>query len=423
MKMNKFQQFLPDHIHEILLAIGSLASEMGYSAYLAGGIVRDMLLGRRRLDIDVAIEGDAIKLGRELATRTGAVLKGATRFGTCKIYSKAFGVIDLSSTRKETYRGPGALPDVEPAGICEDLRRRDYTINAMAVCLNPGRYGQLIDPFGGRRDLKKGLLRVLHQRSFIDDPTRILRGIRIAARYSFRFEPRTRNYLKQALEGGCLSTISGPRIFNELRLICSEESPRAAMILLKRFGIIELLFGSQVRIQAQDLRRIEASLAAFRKWTHPGEISPWIVWFACFFKGLSGRKFLDTVKYFNMPREVRNACEAVSKISLHCKDLIKRKGDPYLVTTMLEDIPIEAIVHLYASQPASRSLIKRFLVEWRHVKPSLRGKEIAELGARAGPEIGRIAREIRKLKIQGRISSRHEEMEIAKKMVDARNRL
>ncbi len=422
MKIRGFEKSLPRYVHEILMAIGSLASEMGYSAYLAGGIVRDILLGRKNLDIDVAIEGDAIRFGKEFALRTGSIFKGATRFGTCKVHSKAFGTIDLSSTRKETYSRPGVLPEVQPANIIEDLGRRDFTINAMAVSLAPSSYGHLIDPFGGLKDLRRGVLRVLHERSFMDDPTRILRGVRIGARYSFRFESKTRMYLKQAVDMGCLSTISGPRIFDELKLICSEEDPRRAILLLKRLRVIEFLFGGQARVEARDLNSLRHSLEVITKWTGPGEVSTWIVWFAYFFRNLRRNKAQELIGYFNLPSEARTTCEEMSNLQRISKFLVSKK-DRYLLTVKLESMPLELLVHIYASMRQSRRIIKKFLVDWRHVRPILRGSEIAAMGVREGAQIGEILREIRRLKLRGKVLTREDEIEFVKKRLSGQKTL
>lgn len=413
MKVRKFERSLPRHVHEILIAIGSLAEEMGYSAYLAGGVVRDILLGMKNLDIDISIEGDAIKLGRELAARTGSILKGVTRFGTCKVQSKAFGTIDLSTARKETYGKPGALPDVSPAKICEDLGRRDFTVNAMAISLAPDSYGYLIDPFGGLKDLRMGILRVLHEKSFIDDPTRILRGVRIAARYSLRFERKTRRYLRGAIRMGCLSTVSGPRIFDELRLICSEDDPRPALLLLRLLGIMESIFGSRAQIESRDLIKLKRSLEAIGRWTEPGKISNWVVYFAYLFKKLSKAEIQEKIAYLNLPGEARKVCQAIYRLDQISRDLIKKK-DPYLVTTRLEEMPIELIVHIYASSKVNRPLIRKFLMRWRHIKPILSGSEIADLGVTEGCQVGKMIKEIRRLKLRGQISTRQDEVDLVK---------
>ena len=162
----EFRKALPPAKHELLRAIGRLSLDLGYRAYLVGGIVRDLMLGRENTDLDIAIEGDAERLARTFARKTGARMKAPTRFGTCKLDSKAFGKLDVASTRGETYRVSGALPDVYPAGITEDLRRRDFTVNSMALSITPGSYGRLLDPIRGAEDLKRGKLKVLARQGY-----------------------------------------------------------------------------------------------------------------------------------------------------------------------------------------------------------------------------------------------------------------
>jgi tRNA nucleotidyltransferase (CCA-adding enzyme) len=184
-------------------------------AWLVGGAVRDLLLGARSVDLDVAIEGDAREVGRELAARLGGVAVEHERFGTATVRSDGL-TVDLASTRRESYRHPGALPDVEPAGLDEDLARRDFTVNAMAASLAQDRLGELRDPHGGRSDLDAGVIRVLHPNSFVDDPTRLLRAVRYEARLGFRMDPDTERLAREAIAAGAPSTVSGARIRDEL---------------------------------------------------------------------------------------------------------------------------------------------------------------------------------------------------------------
>src|SRR5437763_10234033 len=180
-------------------------------AFLVGGAVRDLLLGRGTVDLDVAIEGDARAVARELAGRLGGEAKEHDRFGTATVRAGDL-TVDLATTRRETYAEPGALPEVEPARLGEDLARRDFTINAMAASLGAAALGELVDPHGGREDLEAGVIRVLHPGSFTDDPTRLLRAVRYEARFGFRMDPETERFARAAIAAGTPSTVSGARI-------------------------------------------------------------------------------------------------------------------------------------------------------------------------------------------------------------------
>src|SRR5262245_15661371 len=224
----------PSLLPERLLALPVLdrvrAAAAGLDAYLVGGSVRDLLLGRERADIDVAVEGDAVD---ELARRLGGAARTHERFATATVRTEGL-EIDLAATRAETYARPGTLPDVSPAPLTEDLARRDFTMNAMAVPLATPT--ELVDPHGGLRDLERGELRILHERSFVDDPTRALRAARYAARYGFTLEPATAERLREAR----VKAVSRDRQEAELRKLAGEPQAAKGFGLLSEWGLLEL---------------------------------------------------------------------------------------------------------------------------------------------------------------------------------------
>ena len=219
---DKTEKQLPAELVEFMQAAGLVATSQRQSLYLVGGVVRDLLLGRGNFDLDLVVEGDAISLAQRLADITQGKIRTHPRFNTAKLRWNRWSV-DLATARSETYERPGALPRVKPGSLASDLFRRDFTINAMAIELVLGRYGQLIDPYRGRDDLNRGWVRVLHERSFIDDSTRIWRGLRYEQRLDFQLEPDTLKLLKRDIP--MLDTISGDRIRHELELILREELP------------------------------------------------------------------------------------------------------------------------------------------------------------------------------------------------------
>jgi tRNA nucleotidyltransferase (CCA-adding enzyme) len=203
------------------------AAAAGEDVYLVGGAVRDLLLGRERADLDLVVEGDV----RSLAAALGDTVRGHLRFGTATIRVGDL-TVDVASARAESYPAPGALPEVRPATIADDLGRRDFTINAMALPLHAE--PRLLDPHAGLEDLGERLLRVLHPGSFADDPTRALRAARYAARLGLQLEPVT----AEAIGGADLGTVSADRVTAELRRIASEDDPARALALSREWGLI-----------------------------------------------------------------------------------------------------------------------------------------------------------------------------------------
>ena len=215
-------KFIPQTYFQLLKRIGEIANLSGMRVYLVGGIVRDMLFGNRSIDFDIVCEGDAILLGRRIKEELGFSLKENRIFKTC-LLEKDDIKFDLATARKEVYPYPGSLPKVSPSNIIEDLKRRDFTINSIAISINKDDFGRFIDPFNGRKDIREKELRVLHEKSFHEDPTRILRAVRFIARFNLELEKKTEKLLKEALRKRYLSLIPPPRFKNELFLILNEK--------------------------------------------------------------------------------------------------------------------------------------------------------------------------------------------------------
>jgi tRNA nucleotidyltransferase (CCA-adding enzyme) len=402
-------------VHEVLAAVGVLSRDLGYRAFLVGGIVRDLAIGYPNIDLDIVIEGDAHKVARLFAIKTGSQVKGRSRFGTCKIESRAFATIDMAAARSETYRRPGALPDVMRSDLEGDLIRRDFTINAMAISLEPAHYGKLLDPLGGLRDLAGRRLRVIHEGSFEDDPTRILRGVRFASRYGYRFERKTLRLLRACLTRKCMSRISGKRVCSELELIFKDSEPQAGVGLLKRYAILKAIdpvLGLSSE-RARHLKKLPSALKGVSETAGEGFARAWLCWFSGLFFGLGRRRSERLAKYFNLPADVRDSCIWVStQLGLVASRLARLdRSRPYAVTKLLEGVPPGGLVNLFArSGRAERNLIRAYLREWRHVRPSLTGRQIVAMGIKEGPEVGRMLESILKLKLEGKLPRPQDEI-------------
>jgi tRNA nucleotidyltransferase (CCA-adding enzyme) len=332
--------------------------------YLVGGAVRDLLLGRGRADIDIVVEGDAAAL----ASRLGADVVSHDRFATAKVSLDGHEV-DIATARTEIYPHPGSLPEVEPAAQIEaDLARRDFTINAMAVPL--GAEADLIDPHGGRADLVAGQLRVLHPRSFVDDPTRALRAARYAARFDFGLEPETEALLREA----DLGAVSADRREAELLRLAGEAEAPQAFALLAEWGLVDLREGGA---------QLAAEVVALLRSSPWGEFAP------------------------------RNR-------ALLAAALGPRGGEEALARAQPKH-PSEAValatgrnpVELLLARALGAEWLDRYLVEWREVSLEIDGEALIAAGIPQGPAIGRGLDEALRRKLDGEIAGRDQELDAA----------
>lgn len=223
----------------VLNKIINFFARSSYKSFFVGGIIRDMILNQKIKDIDIAIEGDAIKLGHCLNKRLKGEIKTHREFGTIEIIKDSVR-IDLATARKEIYVTPGALPIVAPAKIYDDLKRRDFTMNAIAISISKKDFGKIIDPFNGIADIKNRLIRILHRRSFIDDPTRTFRALRYKNRLGFMLEKNTEKLLTKAISEGKVKNISMQRLLNELRSIFSEKNYQKTIADLIKYRMFRL---------------------------------------------------------------------------------------------------------------------------------------------------------------------------------------
>ena len=217
----------------IIEIVGKTADKLKVPAYIVGGPVRDKLLGIANNDLDFVVEGDGIKFAGILNKKLKGRLTAYKAFGTATIEVKG-NRVDIVTSRKETYKRPAAYPTVKPGTIKDDLFRRDFTINAMAISLNKKDSGKLTDFYGGQKDLRKGLIRVLHDKSFMDDPTRIFRAIRFSVRFGFKIEPHTKKLIKEAVSGGFLGDVNTGRIRKEIELFLQEKSPKRCLEIFSK---------------------------------------------------------------------------------------------------------------------------------------------------------------------------------------------
>jgi tRNA nucleotidyltransferase (CCA-adding enzyme) len=380
-----------------LAAARRVASKRRSPLYLVGGAVRDLLLGKPVADIDLAIEGDGVVFARALARELGARPRPHERFGTVTLEFRDGSRLDIASTRAETYEARGALPSVAAAPLGRDLARRDFTINAIALRLAPRRRPVLIDPFGGVRDIGSGTIRMMHENSPQDDPTRAFRAVRYANRLRFRIDPRTRRWIRQAAHHGAFDGVSGDRMRRELRLLFSEPDRATAVRLMGALGID--------RMVDPDLRHDEPVLASLRRAEaiarrHPGQTT-WLL-FLLVWSGELGPSARE-----RLSRRLSLAGEADRRLRSFSALLGDPREDPSRVmpSTLLERViyadEIAAAAALLGGT-AGRRLERALRVSSTRLQ--IRGRDLIAAGIAAGPRIGHALKVTLAARRDGRIS-------------------
>ncbi len=396
------EEQLPGEVITLIKQCGAAAARHQQRLYLVGGVVRDILLERLNTDLDMVVEGDAIKLAGEIALNLQAKLTTHPRFRTATL-KWAGRSVDIVMARAETYARPGALPGVRPGTIQDDLARRDFTINAMAVELNPQHYGELIDPFGGRLDLDKKVVRVLHEKSFTDDATRIWRAIRYEQRLDFNIEPMTLLLLERDLV--MLKTVSGDRLRHELELVLQEEAPEKALCRAGELGVLEKL---SPYLKAD--KWLTEMFKEIREAADADKTNP-LLYMALLCYRLIPADAHKLIAYLRLPK----AWAEVIKDTLAVKDRIKELSLPgqapsviYAILHGFSTIAYEANI-IAADSAIVREHIELYLNVLKHVHPALTGDDIRKLGVPRGPKIKEVLQKLREARLDGMIDSKQEE--------------
>jgi len=408
---------LPAGIFDMLVRVGELSEARKQRICLVGGAVRDLLMGRTNLDFDLVVEGDALELAGDL----GKLVKVSDivdkevqgrvtlhrRFGTAKFRWDDL-TIDLAMARSETYAQPGALPAVRPGIVEDDLRRRDFTINAMAVFLTPALFGQPLDPHGGRRDLDQGLVRILHDLSFADDATRMLRAVRYEQRLGFNLEEGTKRSLRENMS--MLDTISGSRIRRELELILGEGYPERMLQRAQGLGILGQL-APYITIDDWMVERFDEA----RKRTLPDPLVYMLL--------MLYRLEEDDIEHFIGRLDVTGQWAKAMRQLPRLKDDITCLDNgglaPSAVYRLLQTYFVETIVAgmLSCGSVASRDNVERYLNKLRYVNPMLDGADLQRLGVPSGPSIGRMLDTIRGAKLDGQVVTKAEEEALVRRLL------
>lgn len=403
----RLERALPRHLLALVSSAAKLAREMGYSTYLVGGFVRDLLIGQANLDLDLVVEGDAIRLAQRLAEQYGGRVHTHARFGTAIwLVDEANKVhLDFATARTEFYEYPSALPDVERSSIKLDLHRRDFTINAMALCLDPERYGALLDPYGGEHDLNRGLIRVLHNLSFIEDPTRILRAVRFEQRFGFTIEARTAQLIDDARN--LLESVSGQRLRNELDLIFNEQEPERALIRLQELGVLE-------RIQPN--LKADAWLAQKFQNLRASHVPTPMLYLGVLAYRLRTSDTRALGKHLKLAKGETEILVQVVTLRLLERQLNNPNLAPSRVVELLErfDDAALAVFAIATDSTQAQAYVDRYRAEWRQIHAALDGNDLKKMGLAPGPAFKEILRALRANRLDGVFTTRAEEEEFVR---------
>ncbi len=399
-------------VGEALQVVLRLAEEEGRTLYLVGGGVRDVVLRRGQVDIDLVGEGPVMSLAEKAALVLGGRWVGHRVFGTATVEGRDFR-LDLAMARAEKYTRPGALPKVRPASIDDDLARRDFTINAMALALCGRERGQLLDPFDGMGDIAGGRVRVLHGRSFMDDATRILRAVRYETRFGFSIEERTLALLKRDL--AYLDTISGARVRHDLLRLLAEERPEKGLLRCQELGVLAAIHN--------DLCFDDELAAAFRRARRAGRALPRTeLYLALLGTRLSPADAEAVALRLALSKRQRQALEGAAMLAEQLPWLSRADVRPSQVVERLEPYPPVAVEAsgLVAGQSRAKRMLRRYLAEWRYVKAPLDGNALERLGVARGPAMKDVLRLLKAARLDGKVRTRGEEAELVRDVLAGR---
>lgn len=410
--------FITDTLKLIFDQVAYLADSMNIKAYTVGGFVRDLLMGKKNIDIDIVVEGDAIQFAEAFKKSYGHKFVAFPKFQTALIEYPGIKKIDVASARSEIYQKPGFLPDVTTSSIRNDLYRRDFTINSIAIQLNQNQRGLLIDYFHGRRDIQKGIIRVLHNLSFIDDPTRILRAVRFEQRFGFKMDTKTQHLLRNSIEMDILKTVAVERLQQELIHSCDETVPQKFFHRLYELGILKklnqnLTFDFNKSTYFDEIY----TLIIWFTQSFPAEhIKPWVIYHLALTHDMSLRtkqKFAEQYKYPNIFFECLMQSHNFLENDLHKTESSIRPGiladifSSYNTETLLFISIIKKTGHISEK-------IKSYLAKWRFIKPEINGNDLISMGLKPGVHFGKILKDLKIYKIDGNFPEKNDEFEYIK---------
>jgi len=412
---------LPPRIQELLRLAGTVGDEVGTKVYAVGGFVRDLLQRHENLDVDLVVEGDGIAFAEALARQVAGKVTSHRTFGTAVLTLPDGFKMDVATARTEYYEYPAALPTVEHSSIKMDLYRRDFTINTLAVCLNAERYGELLDFFGAQQDLRDKTLRIIHNLSFVEDPTRILRAARFGVRFGFRLSRHAEQLAANAIQMGLLDKVAGGRLTTELQLILQEPRPFPILERLEELGVLtaihpRLTLGTDME---QHFRRVGEVLTWYGLSYQEASPAAWMVYFLTLLGDRPRGEARAILRRLNPPARVAveisrnlNRLRALTRQFVQAREL-----SPSRVYRWLVEASLEVILALMARMERSelRKAIGDFLTGTRRVRPILRGDDLRALGIQPGPIYRDILNSLLYARLEGHVQNRDDELRFVRR--------
>lgn len=424
-RMAKYmEERLPKRVKELFRHISTVAETSGVRVFVVGGFVRDLLLRKNNLDIDLVVEGDGIAFARAFAEHHACRIRSHKKFGTAVVIFPDDFKVDIASARTEFYHQPAALPTVEHASIKMDLFRRDFTINTLAIALTESNYGELVDFFGGQRDLKDKAIRVLHNLSFVEDPTRVFRAVRFEQRLGFHIGRPTEHLLRNAVRLGFVEKVGGFRLFHELELILREPEPWPAIARLGGFKLLQFIHPDIELDQGLEESFREAAKAiSWHELLFTREPSAsWMVYLQCLVSQLEPPALGQLCQQLAVPQEIAALLcverEKIQEAFIFLRRRARRGGElpASELYGMLNPLSIEAILFLVARSPSEtmRKWISQYVTRLQYVSIELNGNDLQQLGVAAGPQYKEIFQALLKARLDGKVGSRADEIALVK---------
>jgi len=416
---------LPAAIQAKLREMGEVGDGLGSGVFAVGGFVRDLLLRQENLDIDIVVEGDGIAFARKYARRQGCRVRTHRKFGTAVIIFPDGFKIDVASTRMEYYLEPGALPTVEHASIKLDLYRRDFTINTLAMALNRENYGELLDFFGAQKDLKEKAVRVLHNLSFVEDPTRVFRAIRFEQRLGFQMGKHTEHLLRSSVRMGFLEKVGGTRVFNELVNILKEADPLPAVLRMADLDLLKFIHPSlEITRRTRSLFDAGGRAMHWYELLFTGEkFHRWQVYFLCLTAELDrdairgiGSRLSVPGRYLEIFTDQRSEAQRILN-RLERRRARSNEPRPSDLYKWLDPFCTEILLYLMARAGTEevRRWIATFINQLRDVEVAVTGHDLADLGIAPGPVYKKIKQALLEARLNGKVTTREDELALVRK--------
>ncbi|PIE73423.1 MAG: prohead protease [Deltaproteobacteria bacterium] len=415
---------LPREMIQLLQKIGETADSLGYRVYAVGGFVRDLLLQKENLDLDIVVEGDGIAFAKAFAVKMAASCLTHERFRTANVSLQNGFSVDIATARLEYYEHPAAMPTVELSSIKLDLSRRDFTINAMAIHLNPAHFGTLIDFFNSQADLQKKSIRVLHNLSFVEDPSRIFRAVRFEGRMGFTISVHTERLIKNAVDMELFGKSNDTRFLAELKYILSEKNPLPALQRLKKYNLFQFLWpefspsGTTDRQMYQDLQHTLETINWFEGQNFEESCENWMVYLLVLMsESTIGQlsefcnRFEESTKTTTFLKEQKEKVREKLRIFNNTPTMAHSR-----IVALLEGVGIEGL--LYMMSIAKRDHIKErivlYLLRLRAVRPRLSGKDLIGMGYKPGPRFTVILTALKNARLDQKTQSKADERALLK---------